>query len=71
MLKQNYHESRGKFGSERKRKGKEGSGGDEATARILTSFAATLFDPFGVCDVIVTSFAVEKCSAGKTASMLS
>lgn len=36
---------------------------------VLTSFAATLFDPFGVCDVIVTSLAVEKCSDGETAQI--
>lgn len=35
---------------------------------ILTSFAATLLDPFGVADVVVTSFAVVKCSEISTVS---
>lgn len=30
--------------------------------QLLTSFAATLLDPLRVCDVVMTSFAVEKCS---------
>lgn len=29
---------------------------------LLTSLAAALLDPLWVCDVVVTSFAVEKCS---------
>lgn len=29
---------------------------------VLTSLAATLFNPFGICDVIMTCFAVEKGS---------
>lgn len=32
---------------------------------VLTSLAATLFNPFGICDVIMTCFAVEKCSEGR------
>ena len=43
--------------------GRSGGGGGGAPS-VLTSFTATLFDAFGVCDVIVTSFAVEKCSEG-------
>lgn len=34
----------------------------KAKARLLTSLAAALLDPLWVCDVVVTSFAVEKCS---------
>lgn len=43
----------------------EGAGprrGQTAKARLLTSLAAALLDPLWVCDVVVTSFAVEKCS---------
>lgn len=48
-----------------------GRGGSDVTGserwskiktQLLTSFAATLFDPFGVGDVVVTSLAVVKCS---------
>lgn len=28
---------------------------------LLTSFAATLFYPFGICDVIMAGLAVKKC----------
>lgn len=34
----------------------------KAKAQLLTSLAAALLDPLWVCDVVVTSFAVEKCS---------
>lgn len=40
--------------------GSEGLG--RIKTQLLTSFAAALLDPFGVRDVIVTSFAVVKCS---------
>lgn len=40
--------------------GSEGLGGIKT--QLLTSFAAALLDPFGVRDVVVTSFAVVKCS---------
>lgn len=33
---------------------------------VLTSLAATLFDPFGIRDVVMTSFAVEICSERET-----
>lgn len=35
-----------------------GGGGD---SKLLTSFAAALFYPFGICDVIVTGLAVKIC----------
>lgn len=40
--------------------GHEGLG--RIKTQLLTSFAAALLDPFGVRDVVVTSFAVVKCS---------
>ena len=43
--------------------GRRGGGGGGAPS-VLTSFTATLFDAFGVCDVIMASLAVEKCSEG-------
>lgn len=42
--------------------GRRERGGASSRARILTSLAAALLDPLWVCDVVVTSFAVEKCS---------
>lgn len=39
--------------------------------QLLTSFAATLLDPLRVCDVVMTSFAVEKCSKSDTVNMFS
>lgn len=37
--------------------------------QLLTSFAATLLDPFRVRDVVMTSFAVVKCSKISTVSV--
>ena len=51
--------------------GKEGRRWGKIKAQLLTSFAATLLDPLRVCDVIVTSFAVEKCSKSDTVKMFS
>lgn len=44
--------------------GRKGRG--KIKARLLTSFAAALLDPLGVGDVVVTSFAVVKCSKTST-----
>lgn len=43
-------------------RGERGGASARAKARLLTSLAAALLDPLWVCDVVVTSFAVEKCS---------
>lgn len=40
-------------------------------AQLLTSFAATLLDPLRVCDIVMTSFAVEKCSTSDIIKMFS
>lgn len=54
-----------------RREGKEGCQWGKIKAQLLTSLAAALLDPFGVCDVIMTSFAVEKCSKSDTVNMFS
>lgn len=60
---------RGGFGE--KRRGGGASTGATTKAQLLTSFAATLLDPLRVCDVVVTSFAVEKCSKSDAVTVFS
>lgn len=56
----------------REEKGRRGlDGGGNTKAQLLTSFAATLLDPLRVCDVVVTSFAVEKCSKSDAVTVFS
>lgn len=45
-----------------RRRGGASSRAKQTKAQLLTSLAAALLDPLWVCDVVVTSFAVEKCS---------
>lgn len=71
MINGKCNETRGPTGRVvAEREGGRGVDGAKQMARLLTSLAATLLDPLRVRDVVVTSFAVEKCSESDTVTVL-